>query len=765
MDIQFAAGDGGNANRGLTLWLQPQGRTTGYSAGSIFLRFQTNTITLNSYDGSNMKNETVTFEQDAANRDKVSRYRLLYDRKSGNLLIRVNGARAAGFRVPVVEDSTSGGALIFQPSYWNSEVAWTLSGVKVQPWDGDDLPDGEPEHVGKDLIKTASLLRKAGTFEGLTADAVKFSGADVSRKEPVFLRFGRKESEPSPAGAARVWLAHRGEFDVSALGYKDGVLKVRTAFAGELELPAKALHAVEFPVRKPVTEPPVAGNDTLIFRNGDQLKGTLVFAADDQKLRWKPQKGGAEVQFEPRLISGVQLAPREPKAVQAPLPFVIRWANGDWLPGSLVSYSNGFFQMKTALGEQTQIGRTALSALYLGGEAGPAVYDGAVGVDTWLGGAAAPGFLNSNRSDKKEGKKPSPWRYFDGAYTLAQNTRSTMSGGTNIGRSFESLPDKCEVSFEVSVSRGAASNVAIVSQLFFDENKGGIMVQSSGDFAYLYDMSPRAGRVAGNQQQQIEFGTGGHDSAPSRRFSFFCDRTTGRFHMAVNGRTVGQIVRKNSADSPKPGRGISISPNVMGARVSLTNVWVGPWSGQLPPAAEKVKAKEDAQDAVAPGTPTAAAAEKKEPAEVSEERESPQDAVALANGDETGGTLVKATEDALFLDCAVGELEIPMKRATVVQFAPTSAPELPGVRLRLAGNGAVTAEKFRFENGRAKCRSSRTGEWELPAESISEISFAPGARSPFERQSAGKNSDAAPDSLLQGGNIIIRNGFRIEIAD
>jgi hypothetical protein len=240
--------------------------------------------------------------------------------------------------------------------------------------------------------------------------------------------------------------------------------------------------------------------------------------------------------------------------------------------------------------------------------------------------------------------------------------------------------------------------------------------------------------------------------------------------MAVNGKLVGQLMRKGTADSPKPGRGISILPQSSNSRVSVSNIWVGPWTGTLPPMAKKAKTSEGGNQKeirVVNGVQIAGAEpEKKEqpeaPAEPPKEQEPPRDSVALVNGDETHGTVTKATADSLFIEGEIGELEVPAKRATMVEFAPLPMPQVVGTRFRLAGKGALTVEKFRFENRKMMCESPGTGAFEISAAELSEIVFTPGARSPFETQpyEAVKNSGGSSNQILfQGGNII-RNIIR-----
>lgn len=193
-------------------------------------------------------------------------------------------------------------------------MSWTLSKVRVRPWDGSLEPDAKGDEAAKDLISNQlqainppkltgrpivngetvdpamkpepRLLRQAGALEAITADSVHFSGKEMPRKDPLFIRLNRAAAGDPPAGSvARIWLAQRGEFDVTALGFRDGQLKVRTSFAGDITLPINAVRAIEFPHRLAAADKAIAdGGDTLIFRNGDELRGSLVSASLDQKV-------------------------------------------------------------------------------------------------------------------------------------------------------------------------------------------------------------------------------------------------------------------------------------------------------------------------------------------------------------------------------------------------------------------------------------------------------------------------------------------------
>ena len=770
VEIEFSAGDGGNAMRGVMFTIQPGPITRGYSKGSIHFRFQGNSINANSYDGSNMKGFNASVPEDK-NPPKESRYRILLDRRTGALLVYLNGTKVADWAIPRPKEPAQGASLSWQPTYWSPNMTWTLSKVRVRPWDGKKEADASDE-AGREMLTSVKRAadpanskteRISGKLELFQGDTLRFAGRDFVMSDSLFVRLEHGVMADPPAGAvARVWLAQRGEFDVTALGFRDGELKVRTAFAGDVTLPLSAVRAIEFPHRLRASDKALAEcGDTLIFRNGDELRGTLVSANHDAGVKWKPVRGAKSVGFDVAHLAGVLLSVRE-KEGTAGANAAVRFRNGDWLPGELTHLDMRKLLLTSAATGPLRLERSEVRAIYFGQGGEVPVWDGAAERQAWMKATNSENYgqraVVKASPGKEDAEKHNPWRYLDGAFTLPRSTgRNGFVNGPNVGRTFENLPDKVEVSFDLSTPDGPAGYSV---QLFVDSQRPGLMIQGSWDSAYVYDMAPRKqGGAFFNQPQQIDFGERIGDDGNRRSFRFLADRRTGRLTMIVNGIVVGGFGSKSGKESAKPGKGIAILPQPINGSVTISNVWVGPWSGEAPeipkPAPEKnAQGRKNGKIYAPPSDPEP---DKIQPSPSVEHR---TDVLTLVNGDETTGTIEGVSASELQLQCDIGKLDIPLSRALVVEFAGAPVPPASGLRLHFAGKGTLTVDSFSIADGTVTCHSVAAGPLSFPARALSEIVFQPRNAAPPGPRSTGKSvqfesgMEAVGD--IAGGAILIQ---------
>ena len=749
LDLGFTAGDAAQPIRNFTIRLQPGGPTAGFAnvKGTVHLHFQATVVSGSFFDGQNMKSFSATF-QEPEDAPKPPVFRALIDQRAGRVVVLVNGRKIADWAPPLSADFAAGGSMaMWWPNFANPESAWTLSKMHVRPWDGTLEPDPKPAEAGKDLLSTGAAGRISGTLENVTADSILFEGKEVARKEPLFVRLaGGGPSAPAAPAAARVRLSQRGEFDVGGISVQDGKLKVATAFAGEIALPLGVVGAIEFPNQLTAEEILAAeGGDTLIFTDGDELRGTLVSVGKDQALKWKPTRGGQTMGLGIASLAGVALGKRHAGGAQAGSA-AVRFRDGDWLTGELQSLDGDRLRMASPIAANLTIPRPAVRALYFGSGQETPVWDGATGSEIWMG-LKGPGAANQ-----------SAWRYFDGTFSFIRGASPWNRGGSlNLVRTFDGLPEKVELSFDLSTSGGPAGYSV---QFFSEENQAGLMVQGNWDNAYIYDNAPRTkGGAFFNRPQQVQFG--GEILADSNRRSlrFLVDRRTAQLAMFVNGRLLARFSRKPGKEAAKLGNRISVVPQLMNSNIAVSNLWVSPWAGAMPPAPQPKPPGENANP------PDGNDGKPAEP-------ESPNtDIVGLVNGDEAPGTVENMTADMIRLNSDGDELDIPRKRAFMLGFAGAPAPPVPGMRLRLAGKGAITIQSFQLADGSVTCHNGVLGKLQFPLTAISEIVFRPrrepalgGATPPAPVVAADIPENGNPGGLtIRGNGTVLLNGGRIQL--
>ena len=706
VEYRFEFDQGSGSTRAFAVMLHgPEAAARGLSTGMVRLMVNDATFQLWSQRDENVKQEQVDLAKilavpakaangaEPANR-KPMRWRIFENRPSGRIVVFIDGRKVGDWNLGKGKAGENRGSLSFQPMTWSSNTEQSLAKIRVVPWDGfvpvdDALDEVRPK---TDQVVFAGGEALNGRIESVTGDKVKLGAESIAREKIALLRFARPAAVPDEDPAvARVRLAQGGEFDVAAIGFHDGKLGVRTNFGGEVVLSAAAVRGVEFAHLTPVAGKPL---DTLVFKNGDQLRGLLESAANGQKLRWRAAPATPPVEMDTARMAGVLIAPRGDRPA-AKTGVLARCRNGDFVAGDFGALDKERITMESAAAGRLAMPRDAVRALYFADDGKLPVLDGASEHEVWEAG------MDFNRGNAEQRKKkaaegktpPSLWSYFDGMFSVkraaANKSNAYNNGNFNLGRIIEGLPARAEFSFDVI---GKKSQVFFSAYLFSEPDNLGYMMQFHQAGMFIYDTgAQQRGRAMVQQQQQIQFGEKVKADAAQHRIRVLADRPTGRMTVLVDDVVVGNFGPKVGAPPRNLGRGLALMPQ-QNAACTFANLWVAPWNGQLP------------------GTAPAAAA--------------PSDSVLLANGDEAQGTVGAATPETVQLESEVGTLDLPVKRLTAVEFGGRASSSSSGVRLRLSDRSVLTVSAYRIENETVVCQSAVAGEVRLPLGAVQEIVFA-----------------------------------------
>ena len=710
LDLEFTISDPKQQNAGVSFALATGGQANSQTAGGVSVQIQRNNLFVRTFDGTAFGPPSYEPKKVDIKNPKMVRHRM-------------NGAKVDERTLSVSKEVSPAGTIVLQP-FGNSTGAlseWSVSKMRILPWDGTTEPDGKPEDAGKDILSSGGQGRVVGALEGVSQDTVRFGGKEFARREPLLIRLAGNDAPNSDQPAvARVQLSKRGGFDVAGIEMHDGQITMKTSFAGDLALPVALVGSIEFPHRLAAAQRAATDGGTRII--------------------FKTANGARQVEFGPQELAAVQLATGT-KTETPPMAGAIRLRNGDWLPGVLGQLDRERLTFKSSFAGEVKIDRAQLKNLYFAPLRETPVWDGGDS-NVWLKGLAAKPnaaagtvrragvtirFGGGGRSSGISSAGGSPdernmWRNLDGAF-------SSASGQPwNIARSLNAVSDKVEVAFDFLSSTG---QVGYTLTLFPGEERNtGITISGTGGGISIYDRSQgfAGGRLI------VQFGEPAVPEGRPRHFRFLVDRKTRQIAALVDGKVVGQYRPLTGKFVPLKGEVVPLTGNDIsiasyGAGGVLSNLWISPWVGPMPrlskskapdnepePADEKVEPKP-----VEPAAPATAG----EPGPAEAPAPARSDIVSLLNGDEAEGTVESADSAELHLKSDVGVLELPLPRIVMVEFAGAATPGPDGIRLRLAGRGALTVRSFKLVDGNITCQSAALGELSFPLTALSEVIFQP----------------------------------------
>lgn len=644
-----------------TLWIQPFGpQPNCYGRGTVELRLSPTEISRCIYI-NNIAHEKSPMPKDAGPGNTAS-FRALYDGVDGKLILLRNGKVVGDWKLkddkedPAVNRAWDqrgvNGICIHRPS------GPVLGKFRIQPWDGTVPKEGEavPAEDRLSLGKDAPLT---GKLEAITATELVFSGAKKTRGAGTFLQLSSRPK--AMAGAdAQLFFGHRGELGAADLEVRDGWVSFRSSFAEKIQAPLKALPMISF---TPVEARPAASG-ALVFKNGDELPGTLLSAGTGGALKWKTATG-QEIEFQAARVAGVRFA-NDTKETEGSL---LELANGDRLRGDLAALNEKQLQLKHALLGLLNIDRERLRTLY----------------------------PSPRTKILDAGSDPASWSEsgtlvnLDGKYavrsSLQQNNFYTSAGRAGVSRELKGMPDKFELRCEAVDFSGNEPNLGIwMSSL-------GTGSQSSLNLDLNYGSLRIHGWVSSGRSRSfwrdvaLRNRNGRYEPEPRSSVRLFIDNKAGTVDVYVNG--IHRAKTGQNANERAPGIAGRVTIGGYGnsnVPVVISDIWVGPWNGELPK----------------PGEPPT---------------------VALSNGDVAEALPKELKNGKLVVDPGGGDLELPVEKVDCITFGAAPEPTAAPGRLRLAGGDTVSVESFRFAGGELTAKSKTLGDVRLPAKSIRELVF------------------------------------------
>jgi hypothetical protein len=563
-----------------------------------------------------------------------------------------------------------------------SKTPLKLRRFQVSPWDGTLPQEGEAAAT-EDRLSSAASGSIAGKLDSITETDVIFSQQNNSKLPGMFIRLPRVSDAPFDS-VARVGMGASGELSVASLEIREGRAHLHTAFADDLELPAPAVNAISFPSLNPHS--PMKG-DSLVFKNGDELPGSLISAANDAPLRWK-MPGGQEVAIEFKNAAGIRFANPAPSNTAAESARV-ELRNGDRLRGEVVSFDENRLSFKEPSLGPLSVDRSRIGKLFP--QAGAKIRDGADNPAGWESAELNVGpFLNRRPRQSQLALKPA-WLYFDGCYIPRQTSR--QNGQMETMFLSAPVPDQRDGLFEIRADLTVTGDNfpnAMIS-IAGKPNENGVTPAVSINFSGMELYVNVMNSTRGQRFHQVALG--GKMGKLSTRLSFrvFINSVLGTVDIMMDGTLIARIGQQGDERAPGIGQAVQIGGLAYdGKPLIYSNLWIGPWDGELP-----------------------------------REETTGHTSTALANGDVTPGVPSALKDGQYLLQTEVGPLQLPAAAISAIAFGGESAQTRSAARLRLVDGSIVHVSSFECMDRSLASHSELFGDLHLPMESIDEIVFAP----------------------------------------
>jgi len=170
----------------------------------------------------------------------------------------------------------------------------------------------------------------------------------------------------------------------------------------------------------------------------------------------------------------------------------------------------------------------------------------------------------------------------------------------------------------------------------------------------------------------------------------FVDTKAGTADFMVDGVQIMRFGRQKGERAPGLGSQVSLSTYSMSGNTSmLSNVWLGPWNGEVPRFGEGVHG------------------------------------ACLNNGDFAPGAIGGLLDGKLMVGDGAEGFEIPIERVSSIDFGGSPSATRAAARVRIADGTVLNLQDFRWDGATLRGESAAFGSIEVPAKNISELILSP----------------------------------------
>ena len=663
------------------LWFQPyQPRPNSYSNGTQAFGFGQKEIRRKFIDnGNGIKEEKTEIPADApAAVGGWNRFRVFFDGVDRKIAVVRNGKKIGEWKLADDKLERPVRGLCFNGE---NRADMLLGNVLFRPWDGD--LSALDKVIEGDRLSIPGSPTEGGKVTAITGKMIQFSGAEKELKTGSFLTL----SNPGRGLAGSdvtLSFGRDGELSVADLAIHGEIAKFRTNFAPQLEVETKLLGTIFFQKKTPQD-----AGDILVFKNGDELPGKLIATSNGAVLKWKTPSG-FDVDIQPGKVAGVRFSVKPP-VVQKPIetkvfaskPAVepkeaakppiaelatLELKNGDRLPGELVALEKDALRFK-----HKTIGERELSRSLLWSYFPSMVTDGAA---MWLD--SEPESMERRRTTSDR------WITMDGAY-FARVSSPSSNEYAYLSRSGTKLPPRYEI---------RCTAVSMNGEPYFTLSLASAKSASNLSMSFSYgemNINGYSQRRDGRSfSVEVPLRDKFKQSVNLRMMRVFVDSEKGTTAIMLNGILVKKLGTKKEEVLPGLGDSISFSSYSSYNPTKLSNLWIGPWNGELPD----------------PANPASGS-------------------VALKNGDVAPGNVLSLIDGKVLVATDVGEFEMPMERIAGIEFGGAPAPVRTAGRIRLRDGAVLNVDEFRFEADAIMGKSQVLGDLKFPMADIAELVLAP----------------------------------------